>query len=92
MYSQKLTAEWSVVVRQIHQMIKENFTEIQSMVNLLIGLTTIAIGLLMTLVMELLMLVIRMFKRLSVLRKAVDKMRREGSLAFGEVAPGVSEF
>ena len=62
------------------------------MVNLLIGLATIAIRLLMTLVMGLLLLVVRMFKRLSVLRKAVDKMRRKGSLAFGEVAQSVSEF
>ena len=60
--------------------------------NLLIGLTTIAIGLLMTLVMGLLVIVVCMFRRLSVLRKSVDKMKRRGSLAFSEIAPGVSEF
>ena len=50
-YDQKLTLDWEVVVQQNHQRIEENFREIQAVMNLLIGLTTITIGLLMSLVM-----------------------------------------
>ena len=99
LYDQKLTSDWAV--QQIHQRIEKNFSEIQAVINLLIGLTTINIGLLMGPVMGLLIVVLCMFRKVSVLKKCIDLMKsrtlksvRKGSRAFNtiEMVSGVTEF
>ena len=65
MYDKKLNEKWAIVVREIHGRIEDNFENIQAVMNLLIGLTTVAVGLLMGLVFGLLIGVIRMACKVS---------------------------
>ena len=89
------------MVRQIHERIESNLSDIQAVMNLLIGLTTIAMGLLMGLVMGLLIGVLRMVRNVMLLKQCVDLVKtraidsvRKGSQAFNhsEVVSGEFEF
>ena len=77
--------------------------EIQAVINLLIGLTTVSMGLLMGLVIGLLVGVLKMIRKVRLLRQCVDLKKsraidslsvRKGSEVFNrsDVVSGMSEF
>ena len=63
------------MVRQIHERREANFTEIEVVMNHLIGLATVAVGLLMGLVLGLLVGVLRSIRKVRILKQCVDLMK-----------------